>query len=246
MVVVADLEQRLATPAAPGHFTQGEIEGLPEPVRRFFNAAIAPGTPLATSARFRSRGSIKIKGWKPFRSRQVEAPHDGFVWAARVGGLISGYDYYADGRGAMNWKVLALVTVVDADTPDHARSAAGRAGAESIWVPTAMLPRFGVEWTAEDDTHITSRHPVDDLEVEIRYVLDSNGRITSISSERWGDPDDTGEIRSLPSGADVTGHATFGGVTVPSRGTYGWFHGTPRWEEGKFFRFEIVSLELIA
>ena len=47
-----ELRTRLADLPVPGSFSDVELEGLPDPVRRHFKEAIAPGTPLATSARF--------------------------------------------------------------------------------------------------------------------------------------------------------------------------------------------------
>lgn len=58
--VVRELERRVRRPAA-GVFAEGEVDGLPEPVRRLFRATIAPGTPLAPAARLRMRGEIRLK-----------------------------------------------------------------------------------------------------------------------------------------------------------------------------------------
>lgn len=56
------------------------------------------------------RGSIRLGGrWLAFRAREVRAPHRGFVWAARVGGVMAGSDHYTDGQGAMSWKLLGLI-----------------------------------------------------------------------------------------------------------------------------------------
>jgi hypothetical protein len=77
-----------------------ELAGMAEPVRRYLAGSIAPGTPLAKAARLAMRGSIKIGSrWRRFRAREVESPHRGFVWWARVGGFIVGSDRYLDGRG---------------------------------------------------------------------------------------------------------------------------------------------------
>ena len=62
---------------------------------------------------------------------------------------------------------------------------------------------------------------------------------------RWGDPDHTGTFGLYPCGGDVTSYAAFGGVSVPRTGRAGWFYGTDRWPEGEFFRYQIISLELI-
>ena len=151
-----DLEGRLLRPASPERFGPAELDGLPEPVRRHLAQAIAPGTPLATAARLRMRGAIKVGRWLPFRARQVLNPHHGFVWTARAAGLIAGSDRYLDGAGAMDWKLAGLVTVAAGDGPDVSRSAAGRAGAEGVWLPTALLPRFGVRWSAPADDQVTA------------------------------------------------------------------------------------------
>ncbi|HZQ28160.1 MAG TPA: DUF6544 family protein [Acidimicrobiales bacterium] len=122
-------------------FSDDELVGLPEPVRRHLQLAIAPGTPLALAAHLRIRGHIKLGRWLPFRASQLLAPHRGTVWTARIAGLISGSDQYAAGSGGMDWKLAGLVRLVHADGPDVSRSSAERAAGEGIWLPTALLPR---------------------------------------------------------------------------------------------------------
>jgi hypothetical protein len=243
-----ELELEFAQPAAQGVFGEEELDGLPEPVRRYFRAAIAPGTPLAVSARLGMRGSIKLGGrWLPFRARQILAPHRGFVWAARIaGGLFAGSDQYIDGRGWMDWRILGMIPFVGADGPDVSRSAAARAGAEAIWVPTALLPRFGVTWTAVDETHLVARHRVDNLGLTFQCTLDDRAGVRSVHFDRWGDPNNTGAWDRYPFGLDKTSSATFGGITIPQQGRVGWFHGTERWPVGEFFRFTITDLQLVA
>jgi hypothetical protein len=240
-----ELRTRLADLPAPGSFSEAELEGLPDPVRRYFEAAVAQGTSLATSAHLRMVGSIKLgERWVPFRARQIEAPHHGFAWSARAG-LIVGSDRYADGHGAMNWKVLGLVRVMHADGPDISRSAAGRVGAEAVWVPTALLPRFGVTWTATDPNHVTASYRLDEADIELHYTLGDDVRVRSVVFDRWGDPDSIGTWGHHPFGFEVIGHSSFDGVTIPSSGRAGWFYGTDRWDEGEFFRFEITDYHLV-
>jgi hypothetical protein len=222
-----------------------ELEGLPAPVRHHLAQAIAPGTPMARSARIRMRGFIRMGTWLPFHAREVLSPHDGFVWRARIGGLISGWDRYTDGAGAMDWRLAGLLTLLHAEGPDVSRSAAGRAGAEALWVSTALLPRFGVRWTADDDHHVTAHLALGDTPLDIRYELDGESRAVSLVFDRWGDPDGAGTWGWHPFGGEITSHRTFGGVTVPSAGRAGWFFGTSRWPEGAFLRYKITDLELV-
>lgn len=222
-----ELKARLAYPPAPGSFSDAELEGLPDPVRRYLGAWIAPGTPMAAAARFRMSGSIKLgQRWVRFCARQIEAPHHGFVWTARAG-VIVGSDRYADGQGAMNWKLLGLIPVMHADGPDVSRSAAGRVGAEAVWVPTALLPRFGVTWNATDPHHITANYGLADAEIELHYALEDDARVRSVVFDRWGDPDSSGTWGHHPFGFEVTRYSTFDGVTIPSAGRAGWLRDRP-------------------
>ncbi len=230
---------------AQGSFSDVELEGLPAPVTSYFGAAVAAGTPLARSARIRMRGRIKIGRWVPFRAREVLTPQVGFVWAARAAGIITGSDRFVDGHGAMDWRLAGLFRVMHGAGPDISRSAAARAAAEAVWVPTALLPRFGVEWSAADDDHISARYQIAGYPVHINYSLTGGGRIRSVRFDRWGDPDGTGEFGLHTFGGDFTAHATFDGVTIPSEGRLGWHYGTDRWSQGEFFRYQITDLELV-
>jgi hypothetical protein len=230
---------------AVGRFTEAELDGLPDPVQRYLRTGIAPGTPLAGTAGIRMKGRIKIGRWVPFVARELLTPQLGFIWAARAAGIISGSDRYVDGRGEMSWKLAGLLRVMHADGPDISRSAAGRAAAEAIWVPTALLPRFDVEWAADDDTHISARYHIEDEPIQVHYQLTPAGHIQSVVFDRWGDPDNTGTFSLHPMGGEFTGHETFDGVTVPDAGKLGWHYGTDRWNEGEFFRYRITDLTLV-
>jgi hypothetical protein len=231
--------------SARGTFDERVLEALPSPVASFFRSAVAPGTAAAASARIRMRGRIKIGRWLPFRAVEVLTPTAGFVWAARAAGIISGSDRFIDGRGAMDWRLFGMIRVMHAHGPDVSRSAAERAAAEAVWVPTALLPDFGVEWSASGDEHITARYQIADYPIEIHCTLTDDARLRSIVFRRWGDPNGTGQFALHPFGGDFTGYATFNGLTIPSEGRFGWHYGTDRWDDGEFFRYRITGLEPI-
>jgi hypothetical protein len=241
---LGDWEARLLDAPAPAVFSSAELDGLAEPVRRHLTSAIAPGSLLARGARFTMRGSIMLGRWLPFRAEQVLNPHEGFVWSARVAGVIVGSDQYLDGAGGMDWKLARFVTVAHEDGPDVSRSSAGRGGAEAVWLPTALLPRFGVRWAAHDDTHISVHHHLGDTPIDVHYSLDPEGHIKSFVFERWGDPEKTGQWAWHPFGGEITGRHTFSGLTIPSKGRVGWYFGTDRWPASEFFRYEITRLRL--
>ena len=57
----------------------------------------------------------------------------------------------------------------------------------------------------------------------------------SYRAERWRN----GKAGYVPFGADVHAERSFGGVTIPSRLTAGWGHGTDRWSP--FFEAEVTG-----
>jgi hypothetical protein len=169
---LTDWEHRLSRePGQPlERFTEADVEGLEAPVRRYLAHAIAPATPLSQCARLSMRGSIKLGRWLPFRARQVLRPHDGFVWAARVAGVIAGSDQYLDGTGGMDWKLGGLLSVAHEEGPDVSRSAADEvapklsgsqprccpaAGSAGRARTTPTSPR-STSWTAPPSTFTTA------------------------------------------------------------------------------------------
>ncbi len=189
------------------------------------------------------RGHIKVGRWIPFRAEQLLSPHRGFVWAARAGGLLTGSDRYVDGEGAMDWRLLGLIPVIRASGPDVSRSAAGRAAAEAIWIPTSLLPRFGATWSAVGPADISVGVGLDEHRIQLDLSLTAEGLPHSVHFERWGDPDREGDFRLHPFGGEFSSYTTFGGLAIPTTGTLGWHYGTDRWDQGEFFRFEITDYE---
>ena len=238
----------LAVPADPGGFTPAEVADVDEPVRRYFTAAIAPGTRLARTARLRITGTIRFGNrWVPYRAVEQLAPLHGYRWPAAVAwGLLRGSDTYVDGDARMEWKLLGLVPVIRTHGSDVSRSAAGRAAAEAVWVPTALLPRYGVRWHAESDEHLVADLPVGGQRVIVHLGIDPDAHVRSVHLDRWTDADGTGRFGWHPFGFDATASHTFMcGLTVPSQGIGGWFHDTDRWGEGQFMRYAIRDVTLL-
>jgi hypothetical protein len=95
----------------------------------------------------------------------------------------------------MHWRLLGHFDVANGAGPDISTSAAGRGGAEAIWIPSALLPRYGVTWTADDDYHITAHHRLGTTPSDIRLTIDDAAAVRAISFQRWGDPDTSGTWR---------------------------------------------------
>jgi hypothetical protein len=207
-------------------------------VQHYLRHAIAAGTPLASAVRLTMHGEIKLKGWNAFKAQEVIHWGRGFMWRAtvRMGwAFIRGEDGFADGTGAMRWKLFGVVPVVSASGSDVTRSAAGRVNIESIWLPSALCST-DVAWTGTDDCHFRSRFFAHGEAADISYVVDSHGRLRSVSMPRWGNAGNR-PFEYVAFGGTVEEERSFGGYTLPTRMRAGWYFGTERFEsEGEFFR----------
>ena len=235
-----------ATPSdASGRFDAAALVGLDEPVRRYFTHALSDGAPLAAAARLRLAGTIKVGVWLRFDS-VWEGDARGFSWRATCGPgplrPLRVHDQFADGVGFMDIRVrpplrrLRAVKLLHVENDDAARSGAGRAALEALWVPGALLPDRAVEWRAEADDLIVATWDVPPERPELHISIRPDGAVTSYWAQRWHDR----KSGYLPFGADVHAERTVNGTNIPSRVTAGWGYGTSSW--APFFRGEIVAL----
>jgi hypothetical protein len=232
-----------ARPAA-GTFSPEMVADLPAPARRYFLHAITPGTSLSTTVHLRMSGSFRLQpeaAWLPMQAEQILAPPQGFVWKARVGkGLwLDGGDRYAEGQGRMRIWLWGILPVVNASGSDITRGQIGRLAAESIWAPAALLPRHGVSWEAVSDEAARARLEIAGEPVELTVYVDPEGRLRGLTLLRWGDRTDDGRYGYVPFGGEFAEERTFGGYTIPTQISAGWWFGAHRYFE--FFRARIEA-----
>ena len=224
-------------------YDPASIPGLPEPVRRYLNHALASGSPLAAAVRLEMHGEIRLRRWFPFRAEQVIAPAHGMRWQARVGRFplwFCGYDVVHEGRGGMRWKLFGLKTVMAASGPDIDKASIARLQAELVWLPSGLLPGPRVRWAL--DARGRPEATVDHFDVATRLRLDlaENGRVQGLDLERWGGAD--GAMPALrPYGAIAEAERTFAGHTIPTRLRVAWAHASDAaFAETEYFRCEIA------
>ena len=87
------LRLRARQPANPNRFEPAMVAHLPEPARRFFEFAIAPGTPLLPVAEIDmdgqfSLGTREAPNYQRMQARQILAAPHGFVWQLRLPGWV--------------------------------------------------------------------------------------------------------------------------------------------------------------
>jgi hypothetical protein len=229
-------------------FDPEQVAHLPEIARRYFRHAVAPGTPLFSSAELEMEGTFLLgdKGdYQRYRltARQVLRPLDQFVWIPEMRSgpiVISGSDGLVDGKAWTRFWLLGLVPVAQVHTsPDVVRSAQFRAVVEgALWLPTSLLPENDVQWeqAGADEARVTFRQFSPPITLTIK--LNAEGAVQEVVGQRWSNANAEQAFRLQPFGGTVRADRTFEGLTIPSRVAVGNHFGTA--EYLPFFQAEVT------
>lgn len=244
----ADISAR-ATPAAEV-YSPGLVADLPAIAQRYFNHAIAPGTPLSTTVELSMRGPFLLGDADnpqsfEMQARQILAPPNEFVWIAdmRAGPMIvSGADALHRSQASMRfWMFWSIPLVQVAATEGLDRSAAARPALEAIWVPASLLPGNGAVWEELGPQSARVTFNTGNHATEMTMTIDDDGRLLDIVAMRWSDANPDKTFRLQPFGGTMEEEATFGGFTIPSRVHVGNHFGTDSYFP--FFNAEITGAQ---
>jgi uncharacterized protein DUF6920 len=167
----------------------GEL--LPAPVRRYFQFTLGQGRPRVRVAVIHQTGTFRRRvggdpsaGWSPFRAVQrIAASPPAFVWDARIRVLpfisVGVRDGYSGGHATMRATILGgLVPVARAeDGPELREGALQRWLAESVWLPTALLPGGGVTWSPVDGARARASISDAGLTVSLDFEFAPSGEV---------------------------------------------------------------------
>jgi hypothetical protein len=228
------------SPNVPEAFDPNNHATLPAPVLRWLRHTIAPGTPILAGAQISMHGDIRIGKWRAFTAQQIVDP-SGYIWAAEAGRFpmkIQGFDRYSATTGEMSWRLFGRIPVVKSFGADIDRSAAGRLASEIIGLTPGGAIGPNVTWAAIDEHHAVASIIIDGRIHEVTIDVADSGALRTVSLPRWGSPDKT-PFQLHTFGVFCDGEFTTEGYTLPRRVSAGWWPGTPKWEQGEFFRATI-------
>jgi len=220
---------------------------LPEAVRRFVLRAQA-GAPPPQLVRLGQAGEMQLKPgrWLRFRaSQEVRPDRVEFSWHARFrlapGLAVHVRDWYRDGEGGLEARLLGVIPVARASGPETARSEAMRYLAELPWCPHAIANNHALEWREADDRSVEVATAVGSWRAAVTLRFDEAGDIVGAAA-----PDrprqEGGRFVERAWSGEFSEYQELGGVRVPGRADV-------RWElpDGPFtyFRGRITNLELV-
>ncbi|MGN6758856.1 MAG: DUF6544 family protein [Thermomicrobiales bacterium] len=218
---------------------------LPEPVQRYLTHALPSGAAVPPGVELTMSGRIKVGVWLPFVATQ-RCDGKSFVWRAsvRLGPVraLVVTDRYENGTGSMTGRLLGRWTLFEQADANVVRSAAGRAGLESVWAPGSLLPGRGYTWRVEGEDHIVAITDNDPEHVEVHMRIARDGRLLSVSAQRWGEVA-KGAFDYLPFGGDVHEEQRFGELVLPRRLVAGWGYGTDKYVP--FFNATVTTAKAV-
>ncbi len=228
---VDSLLQAIPAPGAATTVDFAELDALPPPVARYFRYALTDGQPLIRSARIITAGEFNSSqgepSWAPFQATQVySAQPPGFVWdaAIRMAPLtdVRVRDAYAAGHGSMLGTMLGVIPVVDQrGAPELNAGALLRYLAEAVWLPTALLPSMGVQWTPLDDRSALATLTDAGTTVSLEFHFADDGSVARVYT-----PERPREVNGAYEEAAWEGafwdYATRDGMKIPTQGAVEW------------------------
>lgn len=169
-------------------YHSGQLNGLPEPVQRYFRYALKDGQPYINSVRLKHNGLFKtdlkkdfinIKGEQYF---SVQPPQ--FIWKGTTS-MFTARDSFIAGKGNLKVSLFNIITVVNGKGSTLDEGELQRWLAESVWFPTNLLPSEYVKWSAIDvDTAKLSFH-YNAVAFDFIVRFNAIGEITEIQGERF-------------------------------------------------------------
>lgn len=182
--------------SVPEFYNAKELDGLPAPVKRYFQTVLKDGQPIITAATVQHSGTFNMgettENWKPFTSTQrVTTRRPGFDWDARVmmfpGAAAHIHDAYIAGSGMLKVAIFGLIPV--ADLPESAELSKGefmRYCMEAVWYPTALLPSQGVVWQAVSAQSANATFTDSGFKLTLLFTFSADGLIDTMRAESRG------------------------------------------------------------
>lgn len=168
-------------------YREEQLEGLPEPVQRYFRHVLKDGQSYVSSVRLAHNGEFKTsldREWISIEGEQFfTAEEPGFLWVGKTA-LFTARDMYISGKGRIVVSLLSLFKMVEGKGEIYDQGELLRWLGESVWFPTNFLPRPELQWQSLDkDTALLSfQHR--GMSLDYRVSFNEKGEITELETQR--------------------------------------------------------------
>jgi hypothetical protein len=224
---VAELFAEIDT--MPTYYSERELDGLPEPVQRYFRRNLQDGAPHHSCVRTREHGRVRQRPGQPWteyaREEYVLASTPALLWFGRMRPFplvwIDVRTRYLRSRAHVQVKLLSSLTSMDRHDDATRRATLVQYLAELALVPGAMLPSEDRSWEPVDEH--AARFTVRDGELRVAgvFFFDELGNIIRFESEDrpWEGEQKPNSARWVVRYAE---HRSFGELQLPTRVDVEW------------------------
>jgi len=219
-------------------FRYKQIEGLPEPVQRYFKHVLKEGQPYINYIRLKHDGQFKTnlkKAWVNIEGEQYFTTEEpGFIWKGETS-LFVARDMYIAGRGRLIATILSLINVADVKGPSYNQGELLRWLSESVWFPTNYLPGNNMQWTGIDNLSAKLTFHYNGLELFYIVTFNEIGEIVQLETKRYMDEE------SLQSWVvNLSEYEEINDIIIPTKAEVFW-----RLKEGDFSyaKFQVRTIE---
>jgi len=210
-------------------FSFNDLEGLPEPVQRYFKYVLKDGQEHIKFVRLKQVGEFRMKenqSWMPIKAEQYFTTEDpAFIWRVKLTMApfiwIEGRDMYYQGKGNMLIKILSTITVADAAGSEMDVSALIRFLAEAPWFPTALLPSDYIEWKEIDSNSAQAIIKDNGYTASGIFTFNEKGEIIKfVTNDRYMEAD--GKYFKEQWGGYYRNYQEIEGMKIPIEGEVEW------------------------
>lgn len=170
-------------------FHKKQLDGLPEPVQRYFNHILKEGQPYISYARIKHNGRFKAdlkKGWMNIRGEQyatTEKP--GFIWKGTTAMFVA-RDMYLSNKGRLIVSLFSVYNIVDAKgKEEYDMGELLRWLGESILYPTNFLPSNKLQWFPINSNSAKLTFNYQGLSLFFKLTFNAIGEITEMETKRY-------------------------------------------------------------
>ena len=165
-----------------------QLEGLPEPVQRYFKYVLKDGQPYINSLRLTHNGFFKTDLKKDFTKitgeQYFSAQKPQFIWKGKTS-MFTARDFFINEKGGLIATIFNIYNVVDAKGSNYNEGELQRWLAESVWFPTNFLPSEKVSWTAIDANSAKLSFNYKAVSFDFIVRFNQIGEIIEIQGERF-------------------------------------------------------------
>jgi hypothetical protein len=169
-------------------FSYSQLQGLPEPVQRYFRHVIKEGQPYISYVRLMHDGQFKTapkKSWVNIKGEQYfTTAKPGFIWKGSTT-MFTARDMYISNKGKLIVSLFSLFKIAGGQGEKYNQGELLRWLAESVWFPTNLLPNENLQWKPVDMHHAHLVFTYKGLSLQYLVTFNDKDEIAQLETKRY-------------------------------------------------------------